>query len=151
MLLANGRIIGGYASVSWRSNTCSQADANALLFDITNDVKYDQDGTYASGNTDLCQSSGHMATFGGGHDLYANDNWKVYCNLGHTYGCEVEPMRRAHASTSSTAGMANLWQSRVTEFTESWFPERSVEGNEKGVTRRQRQIGLRDVQKRRKD
>jgi hypothetical protein len=73
-ILADGRILGAYTSVSWTSNPGYQNDTTAFLYDGTR--KYTTDGgAWGAGGYATYMNSSYFPTFGGGHDMYISGNW----------------------------------------------------------------------------
>ncbi|MEX2140634.1 MAG: PEP_CTERM-anchored TLD domain-containing protein [Pirellulales bacterium] len=76
------QIIGGYNPLSWDSHghyhtNPTNAGRTAFLFNLNNDVKYDQKQDASAGNYGSYQTVGHEIhgpTFGGGHDLYVSSD-----------------------------------------------------------------------------
>jgi hypothetical protein len=67
--MTDGRVIGGYLSVSWTSNSGYVDDTNAFLYD--GEQKYSaQHGHWGAGKYASYMNSNYYPTFGGGHDLY---------------------------------------------------------------------------------
>jgi hypothetical protein len=67
--MTDGRVIGGYLSVSWTSNSGYVDDTNAFLYD--GEQKYSaQHGYWGAGKYASYMSSSYYPTFGGGHDFY---------------------------------------------------------------------------------
>ena len=86
--LSNGRLIGGYASVSWNTGSAYFGNSSSFLYSLTNSYKHShiQYTHYLYGN------SNYGPTWGGGHDLHTGTNTignGAYCNLGHNYACRV--------------------------------------------------------------
>jgi hypothetical protein len=86
-------IFGGYTTVAWKSSTNGKftSDPNAFIFSLTNKdnkplkMKVDPNQHEWA----FCCHSEYGPIFGGGHDIYIDDNankaMKNYSNLGHTY------------------------------------------------------------------
>lgn len=81
-----GKVVGGYASVSWGGGNGYMADANAFLFSITNNFRHSQTGQYTQ--YALFNSPSYGPTFGPGHDFYSSGD-SGYTNLGIGYNCRV--------------------------------------------------------------
>jgi hypothetical protein len=88
--LSTGKVIGGYAPVSWSSTSSYSGDTTAFLFSITNDFKHTVTGTSIHY---MYNGSAYGPTFGGGHDLSFGSASTIgsggYCNIGYTYRCRI--------------------------------------------------------------
>lgn len=84
---AVSHVVGGYNPQSWSSTnnynyTTSAADMTAFLFNLTDQIVYEQNYRWQTYNR-----GSYGPTFGGGHDLYISGNLSGgYANIGHTYG-----------------------------------------------------------------
>jgi hypothetical protein len=83
----NNTVFGGYNANSWSSSNGYMASTTNFLFNLTTAKRgliggiVGAAGTYATYNT-----SSYGPTWGGGHDLYFDNNMNgVYVNTGHTY------------------------------------------------------------------
>ncbi len=83
----NSFVFGGYNDYSWLSNNnyrlVDHTVDKSFLFSLTNNLKFDRvRHSYSTYNSKF-----HGATFGGGHDLYVNNNLTSgYSYLGNSYG-----------------------------------------------------------------
>ena len=86
-----GNIFGGYASISWTSNSSNYSANGSFLFTLTNihetaPTKFpiSQNFSWA-----VYHHSSYGPTFGGNVDLYISDNYlnnnSSYCNFGYSY------------------------------------------------------------------
>lgn len=83
---ANWRTIGGYSPVSWYSAynynySNNTQDWTAFIFNLTTGVKYNQSNGYQTYNGDY-----YGPVFGGGHDIYVDNNLSVGYSYGWSYG-----------------------------------------------------------------
>ena len=87
--LSNGKLIGGYAGVSWASSGGFTNSLTSFLFSLTNDLQYN----LKSGEEEYAQfhRSGYGPTFGHGMDLKfipsGGDADDVGCSMGESYEC----------------------------------------------------------------
>ncbi len=80
-------IIGGYNSASWSISGSYAKSATAFLFNLSENLLFEQSGRYSNGANAVLNKSNYGATFGAGHDLYVNyDLTNGYANIGNTYG-----------------------------------------------------------------
>ena len=84
-------IFGGYASISWTSNTGYQTANGSFLFTLSNihntaPTKYPNTQNYDKA---VYHNSGFGPTFGGNPDLYISNGYlnnnKSYCRFGYSY------------------------------------------------------------------
>ena len=84
-----GYIFGGYASISWTTNTGYRSASDCFLFTLTN-IHGTSPTKFQNTNSNLSvfHHSSHGPTFGGGHDIYIPKdfmNGSPYCNFPHSY------------------------------------------------------------------
>ena len=87
--MTSGKLIGGYASHSWRSSPSNYfGNSSSFLFSLTNNYKHSH---YRYTNY-LYSYSSYGPTWGGGHDFMTGSGTfssGTYCNLGHNYRCRT--------------------------------------------------------------
>lgn len=83
---STGKVVGGYAGVSWTSASCSATknDPSGFVFSITNSARH----ASVTGVGAIWDCSNYGPTFGGGFDLKVQ-NGSGSTNLGYTYSCRV--------------------------------------------------------------
>ncbi|XP_068749060.1 uncharacterized protein [Montipora capricornis] len=117
VIKVNQNIFGGYASISWDNSASYKNDPNAFLFSLENQINNPQRLTQQNPNDghSVYSNNGYGPTFGGGHDLYVENNAKgrtgSYTNI-HNY--------RKPSGTSSyntfLAGKYNFDPSEIETF-----------------------------------
>ena len=87
--LDTGKLIGGYADVSW-SGSGYTGNSNNFLFSLTQNYRIMHcTGQHSCGHSQY-NANNYGPTFGGGHDWHVNSNMTSgYCNLGHDYACQT--------------------------------------------------------------
>ena len=98
--LSTGKVVGGYAGVSWASSGWSYARSPTnFVFSLSNGHRH----ALIAGNEEQAQVHyrSYGPTFGGGHDLYIQSDMNGgYCNLGNSYACRVGADTRVNACAS---------------------------------------------------
>ncbi|XP_068706842.1 uncharacterized protein [Montipora foliosa] len=123
IIKVNQYIFGGYASISWGSQSCSYSyDATAFLFSLRNKPGWapttlTQTGRYSSSRAySIYDCNTRGPTFGGGHDLcisnLASSGTSSYSNLGYTYSPAAG---YAYSSTFAKTFLAGTYHFRPTE------------------------------------
>jgi hypothetical protein len=111
--LDNGKLIGGYASVSWNSGGSYFGDSSCFLFSLTNSFKH----SHYRYTNNLYGNSSYGPTFGGGHDLYISSNMATgYTNIGFSYITRVG----AYGSTEAKNDFAGSFYSWTITELEVW-------------------------------
>ena len=86
-----GNIFGGYASISWTSNSSNYSANGSFLFTLTNiygtaPTKFPNTQNYERA---VYHHSSHGPIFGGNNDLYISNDYlnnnSSYCNFGYSY------------------------------------------------------------------
>lgn len=82
----NWKTIGGYSPVSWNSSynynhSNNSEDWTAFVFNLSNGVKNNQINGYQTYNGDY-----YGPVFGGGHDIFVDNNLSVGYSYGWSYG-----------------------------------------------------------------
>eukprot|EP00471_Norrisiella_sphaerica_P003813 CAMPEP_0184478388 /NCGR_PEP_ID=MMETSP0113_2-20130426/434_1 /TAXON_ID=91329 /ORGANISM="Norrisiella sphaerica, Strain BC52" /LENGTH=349 /DNA_ID=CAMNT_0026856163 /DNA_START=480 /DNA_END=1526 /DNA_ORIENTATION=- len=110
--ISNIHIFGGYNSASWNSGNSSYSAVKSCLFSLRSQrcdpcLILPQS---PNGSNNVYNSSGHLPTFGGGHDLYlsnqCNTTQNSYSNLGHSY--QVPSGTSGHDKHLLLAGSKNF-------------------------------------------
>ncbi len=78
---ATGNIYGGYNPQSWNSYEGYHYASDGWLFNLTQGVQQTQQYVYQTYN-----ASNYGPTFGGGHDIYIDNNLSYSYANAHTYG-----------------------------------------------------------------
>ncbi|XP_068736764.1 uncharacterized protein [Montipora capricornis] len=123
IIKVNQYIFGGYASISWGSQSCvHHYDATAFLFSLRNKPGWapttlNQTGEYSHYRAySICDCNAYGPTFGNGHDIYisnlASSGTSSYSNLGYTYS---PPAGHAYGSTFAQTFLAGTHYFRPTE------------------------------------
>ena len=85
--LSTGKLIGGYAGVSWGSSGGYATSPTNFLFSLTSGFRHD---VITAGSAQY-HSSNYGPTFGSGHDLHIQSdmNGESSTGMGNTYKCRV--------------------------------------------------------------
>ena len=86
---SQGYIFGGFTCVSWTKDGNYHSDSNSFLFTLTNSQGYSPTKFPISGTgNSVYHHSNYGPTFGGGHDIYIDTNFKsssCYANFPYSY------------------------------------------------------------------
>ena len=114
-LLSTNVLMGGYATTNWSGSGYTGNSSN-FLFSLTQGYKI-APGTGQHSNHPQYNHPAHGPTFGGGHDWYVNSSMNGgYCNLGHSYACQVS----SYGSTACRNDFCGNYQSWSINDLEVW-------------------------------
>ena len=86
-----GKVFGGYSETGWANVNNYRYSSQSFLFSLTKNTKLPMPGAAGSASYQysVYDTNSYGPTFGGGHDLYINNNMNGgYTWLGHSYQCQ---------------------------------------------------------------
>ena len=104
----SNRIFGGFTAANWESSGGFKNDPSAFLFSVDLGQKYPvTTATHA-----IYCNSGYGPTFGTGHDIVVNENFKTTCYVNPSFYYASHP-KHANGQSALTNGERNFQVSEI--------------------------------------